>query len=55
MSINGIGASGYPVAGYTTKRTQQNKAGRSFAESVNNVAGSGIGNYGMYPASNTME
>jgi len=39
MSINGIEVSGYPVAGHTTKRTQQNMAGKSFAESVNNVAG----------------
>ena len=39
MSVNGIGVAGYPVAGYTTKRTQQNTAGKSFAEQVNNVAG----------------
>ena len=38
MGINGIGTTGYPMAGYTTKRTQQNAAGKSFAESVNNVA-----------------
>lgn len=39
MSLNGIDASGYLMVGYTTKRTQQNTTGRSFAESVNNVAG----------------
>lgn len=38
MSVNGIGASGYPMAGYTTKRTQQNTAGKKFAEQVNNAA-----------------
>ena len=35
----GIGTTGYPMAGYTTKRTQQNAAGKSFAEQVNNVSG----------------
>ncbi len=39
MGINGIGAGGYPVTGYTTKRTQQNAAGKRFADQVNNVAG----------------
>ncbi len=38
MGINGIGTAGYPVTGYTTKRTQQNVAGRNFAEQVNNAA-----------------
>ena len=38
MSINGIGTTGYPVAGYTPKRPQQNVAGKSFANQVNNVA-----------------
>ena len=39
MNVNGIGTTGYPVTGYTTKRTQQNAAGKSFADQVNNVAG----------------
>ena len=39
MSISGIGASGYPMAEYTTKKTQQNAAGKGFAEQINNVAG----------------
>ena len=38
MGINGIGAAGYPVTGYTTKRTQQNATEKGFAEQVNNVA-----------------
>lgn len=37
MSVNGIGAMGNP-AWYGARRTQQNAAGKSFAESVNNVA-----------------
>lgn len=37
MGINGIGTAGYQAAGYTTKRTQQIAAGKSFAEQVNNV------------------
>ena len=39
MGINGIGTAGYQAAGYTTKRTQQIAAGKSFAEQVNNVSG----------------
>ncbi len=38
MNVNGIGAAGYLATGYTTKRTQQNVAGKIFAEQVNNVA-----------------
>ncbi len=38
MSVNGIGATGYP-AWQGARKTQQNTAGKSFAESVNNVAG----------------
>ena len=38
MSVNGIGATGYP-AWQGAKKAQQNTAGKSFAESVNNVAG----------------
>ena len=32
MSISGIGAAGYPAAGYETRRTERNVAGRNFAE-----------------------
>lgn len=39
MSVSGIGTAGYPVAGYGTKRTQQNIGRKDFAEQVNNVAG----------------
>ena len=38
MNINGIGTTGYP-AWQGARKTQQNTAGKSFAESVNNVAG----------------
>ena len=38
MNVNGIGAAGYP-AWQGTRKAQQNAAGRSFAEQVNNVAG----------------
>ncbi|MDE7430871.1 MAG: hypothetical protein K2N34_03005 [Lachnospiraceae bacterium] len=38
MTVGGIGATGYPVGGYTAKRTQKNVAGKSFANQVNNVA-----------------
>ena len=31
MNVNGIGA-GYPAAGYETRRTERNVAGRNFAE-----------------------
>lgn len=32
MSVNGIGAAGYPSAGYETRRTERNTAGRNFAK-----------------------
>ena len=32
MSISGIGAVGYPAAGYETRRTERNVAGRNFAK-----------------------
>lgn len=32
MNVNGIGATGYPAAGYETRRTERNVAGRNFAE-----------------------
>ncbi len=38
MNIIGIGTTGYP-AWQGARRTQQNVAGKSFAEQVNNVAG----------------
>lgn len=37
MNINGIGTAGYP-AWQGARKAQQNTAGKSFAESVNNVA-----------------
>lgn len=37
MNVNGIGAAGYP-AWQGARKAQQNVAGKSFAESVNNVA-----------------
>ena len=38
MGINGIGTAGYP-AWQGARKTQQNTAGKNFAEQVNNVAG----------------
>ena len=38
MNVNGIGTAGYP-AWQGARKAQQNVAGKSFAESVNNVAG----------------
>ena len=38
MGVNGIGTAGCPMAGYETRRTQQNAAGKNFAEQVNNAA-----------------
>ncbi len=38
MSVSGIGTTGYPIAGYGTKRIQQNTGVKNFAEQVNNVA-----------------
>lgn len=32
MSVNGIGAAGYPITGYETRKTEQNVAGESFAK-----------------------
>ena len=37
MSISGIGAAGYPAAGYETRRAQRNTAGSSFAGQMGNV------------------
>ena len=41
MSVNGIGAAGYPVTGYQTRRTGNNAAEKSFAGSMGNVKGTG--------------
>ena len=38
MNVNGIGTTGYP-AWQGARKTQQNTAGKNFAEQVNNVAG----------------
>ncbi len=38
MNVNGIGAAGYPAL-QGARKAQQNVAGKSFAESANNVAG----------------
>ena len=38
MSINGIGAAGYPAAGYETRRTERNVAGRNFADAISKAA-----------------
>ena len=32
MSVNGIGAAGYPITGYETRQAEQNVAGESFAK-----------------------
>lgn len=37
MGINGIGTAGGPAAWYGARRTQQNAAGKNFAEQVNNI------------------
>ncbi len=41
MSINRIGAAGYPVTGYQTRCTGNNAADKSFAGSMGNVKGTG--------------
>lgn len=38
MSISGIGAAGYPTAGYETRRTERNVAGKNFAEQAAEAA-----------------
>ena len=38
MNVNGIGATGYPAAGYETRRTERNVAGRNFADAINKAA-----------------
>ena len=54
MNVNGIGA-GYPAAGYETRRTERNVAGRNFADAIPVVASKGeaawIDEEGAYPES----
>ncbi len=38
MNVNGIGAAGYPVAGYETRRAQRNAADGNFADAINKAA-----------------
>ena len=38
MNVNGIGATGYPAAGYETRRTGRNVAGGNFAEQAAEAA-----------------
>ena len=38
MNVNGIGATGYPAAGYETRRTERNVAGGKFADAINKAA-----------------
>ncbi len=38
MNVNGIGAAGYPAAGYETRRTERNVAGGSFAKQAAETA-----------------
>lgn len=39
MNVNGIGAAGYPSAGYETRRTERNVSGRNFAEQAAEAEG----------------
>jgi len=38
MSVSGIGAAGYPVAGYETRKTERNEAGGNFAKQAAEAA-----------------
>lgn len=38
MSVSGIGAVGYPVAGYETRRTERNVAEKSFSDEISKAA-----------------
>ncbi|MBD5444916.1 MAG: hypothetical protein HDR29_05125 [Lachnospiraceae bacterium] len=38
MGINGIGATGYPAAGYDTRKTERNEAGGNFAKQAAEAA-----------------
>ncbi len=35
MSVSGIGTTGYPIAGYETRKTERNVAGGNFADTIN--------------------
>ena len=38
MSVSGIGTIGYPIAGYDTRKTERNDAGRNFAKQAAEAA-----------------
>ena len=38
MNVNGIGAAGYPAAGYETRRAERNVTGGNFADAINKAA-----------------
>ena len=38
MNVNGIGATGYPAAGYETRKAERNAVGRNFADAINKAA-----------------
>ncbi len=38
MNVNGIGATGYPAAGYEIRRTERYVAGGNFADAINKAA-----------------
>ena len=38
MSVSGIGTTGYPIAGYDTRKTERNAAGGNFADTINKAA-----------------
>lgn len=56
MSINGIGAAGYPAwaAGNGTRKTQQKTAGNDFANQMGNVAGTRKKEYKVYMKTDDM-
>lgn len=37
MNVNGIGAAGYLVAGYESRRVERNTAGKNFSGQIENV------------------
>ena len=38
MSVSGIGTTGYPIAGYETRKTERNVAGGNFAKQAEEAA-----------------
>ena len=38
MSVSGIGAAGYPAAGYETRRIERNAVGGNFTDAINKAA-----------------